>query len=29
VPVAVIRRMTERWEVPTLAEAHEVVLAVR
>jgi predicted kinase len=28
VPEAVIRRMTERWEVPTLTEAHEVVLAV-
>ncbi len=29
VPTAVIRRMTERWEVPTLVEAHEVVMAVR
>ena len=29
VPAAVIKRMTERWEVPTLVEAHEVVLAVR
>ena len=29
VPEAVIRRMTERWEVPGLTEAHEVVLAVR
>jgi len=25
----VIRRMASRWEVPTLTEAHEVVLAVR
>jgi putative nucleotidyltransferase with HDIG domain len=29
VPTAVIRRMIERWEVPTPIEAHEVVLAVR
>jgi predicted kinase len=29
VPEAVIRRMTERWEVPSLTEAHELVLAVR
>ena len=29
VPEAVIRRMTERWEVPSLTEAHEIVLAVR
>jgi putative nucleotidyltransferase with HDIG domain len=29
VPEVVIRRMIERWEVPTLVEAHEVVLAVR
>ena len=28
VPEAAIRRMTERWEVPTLVEAHDVVLAV-
>ena len=29
VPEAVIRRMTERWEMPSLTEAHEVVLLVR
>jgi len=29
VPERVIRRMTSRWEVPSLTEAHEVVLAVR
>lgn len=29
VPEAVIRRMTERWEIPTKTEAHEIVLAVR
>ncbi len=29
VPEAVIRRMTERWEVPNLTEAHEVVLQAR
>lgn len=29
VPEAVIRRMTERWEVPTLAEAHQVDVVLR
>ena len=29
VPEAAIRRMTERWEVPSLTEAHEVVLLAR
>jgi hypothetical protein len=29
VPEAVIRRMTERWEIPARTEAHEIVLAVR
>lgn len=29
VPEAVIRRMTERWEIPARTEAHEVMLAVR
>jgi putative nucleotidyltransferase with HDIG domain len=29
VPEAIIHRMTERWEVPALTEAHEVVLSTR
>jgi tRNA uridine 5-carbamoylmethylation protein Kti12 len=29
VPTRVIERMLDRWEVPDLAEAHEVVHAVR
>jgi len=29
VPSAVIRRMTERWEIPTLTEAHEITWVVR
>jgi predicted kinase len=29
VPEVVIRRMAERWEVPSLVEAHEVVLSAR
>ncbi len=29
VPEGVIRRMTERWEVPSLTEAHEVTLVAR
>ncbi len=29
VPWQVVRRMTERWEVPTLVEAHEVVRVLR
>ncbi len=29
VPKQVIRRMTERWEVPSLTEAHEVTLVTR
>src|SRR6185369_5787016 len=29
VPEAVIRRMTERWEVPSLLEAHRVDVVLR
>jgi predicted kinase len=29
IPEAAIRRMTERWEVPNLTEAHELVLLAR